>query len=187
MTQEEKAEINDASDFNQIQIKRYPTIKFTASDNSKHSEAGSFTLLSNDENKNLVAQDLGKEIKVVFLKRGKLGMKKKPYRTNEVGNPNKNSMVQVYKTGKDGNSQPENEGPWREMKQKYGLSTFQYPYVAILIDDEPIIAKLPILPSSLSNYWEYHDTFTKTEGAIWEFETVLKADDKVTKGSDGDY
>lgn len=186
LTPEQKAEINKASGFDNISIKRYPTIKFTASDNSKHSEAGSFTKLSNDEKGNLVAEDLGKELKCVFLKRGKFGMKKKPYRTNEVNRPGKFTSVEVFKTGKDGKGMRVDEGLWRDMKDKYGLSTFQYPYV-MLADKDCTIAKLPILPSTLSNYWGFNDTFETTEDEIWEFETILKADDKITKGSEGEY
>lgn len=46
------------------------------------------------------------------------------------------------------------------------------------------IAKLGVLPSSLNNYWEYCDSFTKDE-SICQYETIIKASAEPRDNEDG--
>lgn len=177
-------ELDKASDFGRPNIHSFPFIKFSAAEGGK-SEVKHFTLLTSDADGNLQAQDLGEELKVVILHRGKFKMKKGNFSTNEL-TPNKDKQVSVYKRTKTGKRVFENKGTWHEMKEKYGMSTSQIPYV--LVDQEGFqgVAKLGVLPSSLSNYWEYCDEFKRKEKPR-HFETIVKASDKEKESQGGTY
>lgn len=184
-----KKELDQASDFQQTSFKRYPTIKFTASSGSKYASEGSFTFLENDPDGKLIATDLGKTLSIVLIKRGKFRLKKPPYETNEVVS-GKDKAIDVYERGSDGKRMHKERGVWRVMKDKYKLSTFQYPYVLLNVDSkdediEPVIAKLAILPSSLSAYWDYCKDFTKER--VYEVMTSITASKDMVKGKLGNY
>ena len=178
-------ELDMESDFNQFQAKRYPFLKFISAESSKsNAPVKHFVLLTNDEKGNLQAQDLGETLKVIFLKRGKFKLRKASYTTNEV-NSGKNVEIEVYRLNKQtGKRQFQDKGEWRAMKEKYGLATFQYPYVMLSSGD---VAKLAVLPSSLGNYWEYCDSFAKEKTRIQEYETVLKGADDLTESEGGTF
>lgn len=180
--EEQKAELDEASDFNQLTFKTYPTIKFTASKNSEYSEVGSFTLLENDEDGNLKATDLGKEIKCIFLKRGKFRLKAADFNTRDI-TFSKTKEITLYGKTAEGKQTVAAVGTYHDLKKQYGLSTYQYPYVAL---EDGTIARLCILPSSLANYWEYCDDFKNSE-RIYEFYTTVKAAPELTKGKKGSY
>lgn len=179
----DKNELDIASDFNQRTFVRFPYLKFSAAESAKgKSKVKSWTLLRNDEDGNLQAEDLGQEVKVVFLKRGKFKLRKGSYITNEIV-PGKDIQIDLYKINKEtGKRNFYEAGEWQKLKERYGLSTFQYPYV--LLNGE--VVKFGVLPSSLSNYWEYSDSFKKGE-KIYEFETILKSSDEPKVGEGGEY
>lgn len=176
-----KEQLDQASDFNQRQFVKFPYLKFISAEGSKNqSEVKSFVLLRNDENGELQAENLGKEVKVVFLNRGKFRLKNAGYTTNDIM-PIKGKQVELFKKNRQtGKRNYQETGLWRDMKEKYGLSTFQFPYV--LLNKE--IVKLAILPSSLSNYWEYCDIF-KGDDKIYEYETVLNGSNESYESPEG--
>lgn len=173
-------QLDEASDFNTSKIVRFPYLKFSSA-GSKQAEAKTFTLLRNDDDGNLQAENLGEEVNVIFISRGKFRLKKASYTTNDIV-PNQRE-IELYKINKNtGKRAFQEKGEWRELKEKYDLSTFQYPYV--LLNNE--IVRLGILPSSLGNYWDHCDEFKGNE-KIYQFETTIKAGDEAKQSEGGIY
>lgn len=174
-----KEELDDATGYNQVIIPRFPYIKFSATERGS-ATAKTFSLLTQSADGGLDAKDLGDEINVVFVSRGYFKLKKGKYSTNEIV-PVKGKKFDLWQIDKtNGRRAFVESGEWRDLKTKYNLATFQYPYV--LLDNQ--ICKLAIQPSSLGNYWGYCNEF-KGEERVYEFITALKAEDKSKQNKDG--
>ena len=186
LTKEEIQELNEASGFIKTNFTRYPYLKFISSSGGK-SKVKTFCLLTSKENGGLDVEELGESVNVIFLSKGKFRLKKGSYITNDL-TPRKDKNVDVYKVNREtGKRNFLESGEWRTIKDKYGLSTFQYPYVLLDNKGSFEIVKLGILPSSLSNYWEYSDSFKEGE-LIYGYQTILKASEEPKISSEGgDY
>ena len=186
LTKEEIQELNEASGFVKTDFARYPYLKFISSGGGK-SEVKTFCLLDSKEDGRLDVEELGETVNVIFLNRGKFRLKRGSYITNDLV-PGKDKNVKVYKINREtGKRSLLESGEWRAMKEKYGLSTFQYPYVLLNNKGSFEIVRLGILPSSLSNYWEYSDSFKKGE-LIYGYQTILRASEEPKTSSEGgDY
>lgn len=186
LTKEEIQELNEASGFVKTNFARYPYLKFISSGGGK-SEVKTFCLLNSKEDGELDVEELGETVNVIFLSRGKFRLKKGSYITNDLV-PGKDKNVEVYKVNRETGKRSFSEtGEWRVMKEKYGLSTFQYPYVLLNNKGNFEIVKFGILPSSLSNYWEYSDSFKEGE-LIYGHQTILRASEEPKISSEGgDY
>ena len=182
MDDKQREELDNATDFKRTQFKQYPTIKFTATNTAEYSKAGSFTLLENDEDGKLKVTDLGKELSCVFIQKGKFRLKGSDYNTRDVIF-NKTKPITLYGRTKDGKQMVVGEGAWHALKKDYGLSAHQYPYIKLR---DGTIARLDILPSSLSNYWKYCADF-KNDERIYCFYTNVKASAKMEQGKKGKY
>lgn len=177
--------LDAATGFLNPQFKRFPFIKFISSDSSKSkSPVKNFVLLTSQDDGGLEATDLGEMLKCVVIKRGLFKMKKATMSTNEMAY-SKGKTVAVYKYDKETNrKQLVAEGEWKAMKEKFGLSTMQVPYVLL---EDGTVAKLGVLPSSLSAYWEYTDEFKKEDTRPYEYETVVEANPEVQESEGGTY
>lgn len=182
--QHTQEELDEATGMGRPTITTFPTLKFTSADSAKgKSNVKSFTLLSQDKDGKLIAEDLGETVKVVLMTRGSFRLKKAPYISNEVRLARADSDVKIYQIDKIKNKRMlTNIGKWKEMKEKYGLATQQLPFG--VVNDE--IAKIIVLPSSLSNYWEYLESF-KDQERPYKFITIIKANDKPKTGAGGEY
>ena len=176
-------ELDKMSGFEKTSRTKYPFLKYISAEGSKSkAPVKSFVLLRNDRDGNLIPENLGNEVKVIFISVGKFKLKKGAYITNEIV-PGKDKEIDVYCFNRETRKRNfENRGLWRSMKEKYDLSTYQYPYV--LIDDE--IVKLGVLPSSLSNYWDYRNSFKENE-RIYEYKTILKGAKEAKRNLGGVY
>lgn len=178
MEKNREKEMEMISDFNEKSISSSPYplfIKFAASARSQ-GEVKTFSLLNLAE-ENLDVKNLGKEISVVFIKRGKFKLKNSNLSTNYLSISDKKN-INLYEYDKEaGGRSIIDTGNWQYLKEKHKLSTFQYPYVYI----NNSVAKLAILPSSLGNYWEYIAFFAGSD-KIYNFNTIISAD-KIGKKS----
>ena len=184
MSQFTQQEIDEATGNNKPVISIYPTIKFTAASSNKgKSEVKHFSLLSKSEKGEFVAEDLGEKLEVCFMTRGSFRLKKGSYTSSEAKQPQENPIVNVYKQDKaTGKRSLSGSGNWKEMKEKFALSTQQLPYGTV--GDK--IAKIIISPSSLENYWKYLEEF-KGDERVYQFMTIVKSEDKITIGKEGEY
>jgi hypothetical protein len=179
-----QSEIDEAYGQSRPQITTYPTIKFCSADSAKgKSEVKHFTLLGKDKDGKLTAEDLGEKLEVCFMTRGNFRLKKGSYTSSEAKEPQTSPIINVYKQDKaTGKRSLERSGVWKEMKEKFGLSTQQLPYGTVGEN----IAKIIISPSSLENYWKYLEEF-KGDERVYQFMTIVKSEDKITIGKDGEY
>jgi len=176
----DKERLNEMSDFQDKYIYRVPFLKFSGR-KGNYSKAGEFTLLDQDKEGNIVPKSYGNSIDVVFLKRGKFRLEGESFVSAE-GMPNQNKNVNIYQMGKQGNRRLIDSGPWQTMKQRYGLKTSQFPYVLIVQDD--IVARLKVLPGSLSRYWNYLASF-KGKEKPYDYITALGSVE--VEGNKGTY
>lgn len=176
-------ELDKMSGFEKKLSVKFPFLKFISAESSKNqSPVKSFVLLRTDDDGNLTAKNLGTEVKATFISSGKFKLKKASYTTNEI-TPQKDKEVEVYLFSRKTNKRSfQDKGLWRTMKEKYDLSTYQYPY--ILIGGE--IVKFGVLPSSLNNYWEYKNSFKESE-RIYQFETILRGSEDSKESEGGVY
>lgn len=190
MTTFSQAEIDEATGNNRPTISIYPTVKFTSADSAKgKSEVKHFTLLSTDKDGKLEAVDLGEKIEVCLMTRGSFRMKKGSYTSNETKQPQANPVINVYKRDKTtGKKSLAGSGAWKEMKEKFALSTQQLPYGSLSGKDivDIKVVKIIVLPSSLQNYWDYLESF-KGDERVYQFMTVIKSSEKPKSGDGGEY
>lgn len=179
-----QSEIDEATGNNKPIVYHYPTIKFCSAESAKgKSEVKHFTLLGKDKDGKLTAEDLGEKLEVCFMTRGSFRLKKGSYTSSESKKPQTNPTVNVYKQDKTtGKRSLAGSGVWKEMKAKFALSTQQLPYGTVGEN----IAKIIISPSSLENYWKYLEEF-KGDERVYQFMTIVKAEEKITKGEGGEY
>ena len=170
----DKIKLDDLSDFKQRFYYNVPFLKFNGKE-------GTFTLLKRDDVGEIKeAQDLGKEIQVVFLKRGRFKLVSGRYYSSEAY-PKKGKMINLYQIDKKtGKRMLVDVGEWQEIKSRYGLKTQQLPFVLLLPEKE--IVKLKIIPGSLQSYWDYLATF---RGKERPYEFITKISSVEEEGKEG--
>jgi hypothetical protein len=173
-------ELDQMSGFNRVQITFFPSIKF-GSTKMGQTPVKEFSLLSTNDKGELVVVSLGEEVKCVLLHRGKMKLKSSDCYTTEY--EKKSDIVSVYNKEKNFKVAT---GTAEQMKEKYQMRTVQSPYVMIDVAEQVVIAKLTVIPSSLSNYWDFLNEFKGDEKPRM-FETIVKADKKESKGKGGAY
>lgn len=175
-----KEELDEMSGFGRPTITQFPSIKFSATDRGK-APIKSFSLLSQNAKGELVAVDLGEEIKGVILNRGKMRLKSSDFTSTEY--ERNTEVVSIFDKEK---SFKEATGVAKDIKENYKMNPHQYPYILIDVNGDSIIAKLDVLPASLKNYFEYQKEFTKDERP-YQFETIIKAEKEISKNKGNFY
>jgi len=170
-------QLDQAAGMDRPNIVTYPTIKFTAT-NTGRAEVGSFSFLTSDENGELQAEDLGKELKAVIINRGRIRLKNAQYISNEVSGARSKVMLFTKDGGK-----LQDQGDYYKIKEQYGLSTFQHPYLKL---EDGRIGKLIVLPASLNNFWDYMGGFRESD-RVYYYWTHIKASEEAKSGKGGSY
>lgn len=173
-------ELDAMSGFDRPQMTFFPSIKF-GSTKSSTTPVKEFSLLSTNEKGELVAVSLGEKLDCVLLHRGKMKLKSSEMYSTEY--EKKTDLVSIYNKEKNFKV---GTMPAEQAKDAYHMSTVQSPYVMLDVKGETIVAKLTVIPSSLSNYWEYLNEF-KGEEKPRQFYLIIQADKKESKGKGGAY
>jgi len=173
-------ELDAMSGFDRPQITYFPSIKFGSTKMSQ-TPVKEFSLLSTNEKGELVVVSLGEKLECILLHRGKMKLKSSDCYTSEYNK--KSDIISVYNKDKGFKV---DTGTAEAMKDKYQMRTVQNPYVMFDVAEKTVVAKLTVIPSSLSNYWDYLKEF-KGEEKPRMFMLNVQADKKESKGKGGSY